>query len=169
MNQDTNIKASELDKILNFLEEFSWLLDANKSINYKKISEVIKGLRYNNNASVNKPIQNEMVYNLIGILPTLLKDEVLFTSNSSLVQFAHEVLSLNISRWEKRSRNELIGLIICNVEEANSNRLEKLTHLSCELLKNKDKVKYFQIEAESKENIFSWNDTIQRIIGDINE
>lgn len=153
-----NMKVLDTDKFINFLEELCWLLESNRNLNFKKNSELLHMLRKN---MISKSSNDDgLVYNLIGVLPTLLKDETIFSSNSSLVQFAQEVLSLNMPRWEKRSRNELIGLIICNVEEANRNRLETLAQLTQKLLNNKEKIK----DAIKQENIFSWNDTIQKII-----
>jgi|GEM_PF-556416 len=171
-NKKANIKTIETDKMLLFVEDLCWLLDANKNVDFKKISTTIRTL-INSNASNTafddniESVQNRAISDLIGILPTLLKDEALFSSNSSIVQFATQVLQLEIPRWEKRSRFEIIGLIVCNVEEANQDRLMTLTDWIAELLANKDKVK--KIQQENNENAFSWNTAIQKIIGDKNE
>ncbi|BDF69484.1 hypothetical protein CE91St41_04630 [Oscillospiraceae bacterium] len=159
-------KTVEVDKTLTFIEDLCWLLDANKAINFKKVPPMLRTLRESSSLSGNDNKPDVIISNLIGVLPALLKDEGVFTTNSSLVQFAKEVLSLNISRWEKRSRFEIIGLIICNVEEVNADKLEALIQVSLELLKNKDKVKK---EIQNNDNLFSWNETIQKIVTNDNE
>jgi len=149
-------KRTDVDKFINFIEELCWLLEINKNLDFKRNADILHLLRNDMIPQSN----NNLVYNLIGVLPTLLKDETIFTSNISLIKFAEEILSLNIPRWEKRSRNELIGLIICNVEEANKDSLEKLAQLTQKLLANKEKLK----AVIKHENLFSWNDAIQKIV-----
>lgn len=154
----------ERQQLFNFFEELCWLLDSNKELNFKSASKYLREIR---NAVAHSMLTNESnsEYRLIGILPSLLKDEEIFPSNAQLVQFADEVLSLPIPRWEKRSRNEIVGLIICEVEDANKERLSLLVDWSENILYNKSKVKELQSKAKSTGNIFSWNETIQRLVG----
>lgn len=158
----------ERKQALNFFEELCWLLDSNKEINFKSASKYLREMR---NTVAHGLFTNEAYseYNLIGILPSLLKDEEIFQSNAQLLQFADEVLSLSITRWEKRSRNEIIGLIICEVEDANKERLDLLTDWSENILNNKNRVKELQSKAKSSGNMFSWNETIQKLVGTKNE
>ena len=93
----------------------------------------------------------------------------LFQNNFQLVQFADEVLLLHISRWEKRSRNEIIGLIICEVEEENKKRMDTLTKWVACIIQNKKRVKVMQRDAEQEGHLFSWNDTLQRLFGENDE
>ena len=154
----------EQHRLFNFIEEICWLLDSNKDINFKKVSNYLTEVRnYKTHASLNNKTTDQ--YNLIGILPSLLKDEVIFHSNSQLVQFANEILALTIPRWEKKSRNEIIGLIVCEVEDANKERLNILTDWSRNILNNKSKVKEMQNKAKKEGNLFSWNETIQKLVG----
>jgi hypothetical protein len=158
-------KTVDNEKALVFIEDLCWLLDANRSLDFKKVLSIIKEL--SNSNSVDEEFSNtdnKVMLDIIGILPTLLKDETLFLSNSSIVQFATQVLHLEIPRWEKRSRFEIIGLIVCNVEETNQDKLLTLYNWVAELLLNKEKVKNFQ--HQNNESAFSWNDAIQRIIGE---
>lgn len=106
---------------------------------------------------------------MIGVLLSLLKDNEIFQNNSQLVQFAQEVLEINIPRWEKKSRNEIIGLIICEVEDVNKERLNILTQWAANILSNKSQVKDMQSKAKTLGNIFSWNETIQKLVGEENE
>jgi len=154
----------ERQKYLNFIEELSWLIDSNKDINLKNATKFISEIRN----SSNKVLVNEIPgdeYKLIGILPSLMKDVEIFKTNAQLVQFATEVLTLEIPRWEKKSRNEIIGLIICEVEDANKERLNLLADWSSDILCNKKKIQELQKSAKSTGNMFSWNETIQKLTG----
>ena len=161
----------ESEQLLNFFEELCWLLDTNNSINFKNASKILRNYRneitYGNNEV--GFARSNATYKLIGVLPSLLKDIDLFENNFQLVKFALEVLSLNITRWEKRSRNEIIGLIICEVEEVNKKRLDILAKWVACILQNKKQVKVMQRHAEQEGHLFSWNDTIQKLFGEDNE
>lgn len=159
----------EVQQFINFFEELSWLLDSNKELNFKNASKFLKLCRNSLAHGMNISDGTSEAYNLIGVLPSLLKDNEIFQNNSQLVQFAEEVLAIKIPRWEKRSRNELIGLIICEVEEVNRERLNILTQWAANILKNKSQVKDMQSKAKTSGNLFSWNETIQKLVGEENE
>lgn len=159
----------EVQQFINFFEELSWLLDSNKELNFKNASKFLKLCRNSLAHGMNISDGTSEAYNLIGVLPSLLKDNEIFQNNSQLVQFAEEVLEIKIPRWEKRSRNELIGLIICEVEEVNRERLNILTQWAANILKNKSQVKDMQSKAKTSGNLFSWNVTIQKLVGEENE
>lgn len=159
-------------QFFNFFEEFCWLLGSNKDINFKNVSKYLHEYRNiivhgSSNDYIN--VQHSDEYHLIGILPSLLKDEELFQNNSQLVEFADEVLSLSISRWDKRSKNEIIGLIICEVEDANKRRLNILKERIKSILNNKNAVYEYKKNAKNTGNMFSWNETIQKLVGTVNE
>lgn len=159
----------ERQQFINFFEELSWLLESNKDINFKKASKFFREYRnYAVHGAIVSGASNN-AYDLIGVLPSLLKDSEIFQSNAQLVQFAEEVLALDIPRWEKRSRNELIGLIVCEVEDANKERLDTLTKWAANILKNKTQVREMQSKAKTSGNLFSWNETIQKLVGEENE
>lgn len=69
----------------------------------------------------------------------------------------------------KKSRNEIIGLIVCEVEDVNQERLDSLTKRVANILKNKVKIREMQSKAKTSGNLFSWNETIQKIVGEENE
>lgn len=161
----------ERQQFINFFEELSWLLDTNKDLNFKKASIFLREYRKFavHGAIVSGTSSN--AYDLIGVLPSLLKDNEIFQGNTQLVQFAEEVLALDIPRWEKKSRNEIIGLIVCEVEDVNVNkeRLDTLTKWAANILKNKTRVREMQSKAKTTGNLFSWNETIQKLVGEDNE
>lgn len=170
-NKNKRKTSSELEfqQFINFFEELSWLLDANKTLNFKNASKLLqqyRNLYMHNSSGIDR---GSNAYNLIGVLPSLLRDNEIFQNNSQLVQFAEEVLGLSIPRWEKRSRNEIIGLIICEVEAVNKERLDTLALWADNILQNKNQVKAMQTKAEASGNLFSWNETIQKLVEAENE
>ncbi len=172
MANDSKKKLSpenERLQFFNFFEELCWLLDSNKDINLKNASKYLKESRNALAHGFLNSNKEKDEYILIGILPSLLKDEEIFQSNAQLVQFAEEVLALIIPRWEKKSRNEIIGLIVCEVEDANKERLYTLIKWSGDILNNKNKVRELQNKAKNSGNMFSWNETIQKLVGTENE
>lgn len=172
MANDNKRKSSvdyESQQFINFFEELSWLLDSNKELNFKNASKFLKLSR---NLIVHGAITDDKAngrYTLIGVLPSLLKDTEIFQNNSQLVQFAEEVLSLTIPRWEKKSRNEIIGLIVCEVEDANKERLDTITQWAMNILDNKTQVRDMQSNAKKTGNLFSWNETIQKLVREDDE
>ena len=168
-NKKKNNLEFERQQFINFFEELSWLLETNKDINFNRASKFLQEYRNNaiHGAILNGSSSN--AYDLIGILPSLLRDREIFQSNEQLVQFAIEVLGLSIPRWEKKSRNEIIGLIVCEVEDVNQERLDSLTKRVANILKNKVKIREMQSKAKTSGNLFSWNETIQKIVGEENE
>lgn len=153
----------EQQQIINFFEELCWLLDSNKNINFNNVSRNLKTIR--NNIVHGTTFEDTTITSLIGVLPSLLKDLEIFPSLAQLVQFAKEILGIEIPRWDKRSRNEIIGLIICEVEEANKERMDVLLEWSNNILNNKKSVQEMQEKAKNEGNIFSWNETIQKLTG----
>ena len=153
----------EQQQIINFFEELCWLLDSNKNINFSNASKNLNIIR--NNIVHGTTFGNTDITSLIGVLPSLLKDLEIFPNLAQLAQFAKEILGIEISRWDKRSRNEIIGLIICEVEDANKERMDVLIEWSTNILNNKKRVREMQEKAKNEGNIFSWNETIQKLTG----
>lgn len=168
-NKRKNNLEYEHQQFLNFFEELCWLLDSNKEIDFKSASKYLNNFRNVMSHGIASDTRMIEEYNLIGVLPSLLKDVEIFQSNSQLIQFASEVLALDIPRWGKRSRNEIIGLIVCEVEDVNKERLNTLIKWTSNILDNKNEVKNLQTKAKNAGNMFSWNETIQKLVGTENE
>ena len=164
-NRRKNNPDFEIQQFINFFEELSWLLDSNKDINFKNAPKFLRLYRNSLMHGINANGGISDTYALIGVLPSLLKDSEIFQNNSQLAQFAEEVLGITVPRWEKKSRNEIIGLIICEVEIVNKERLDTLVQWATNILDNKGQVKDMQSKARNSGNLFSWNETIQRLVG----
>lgn len=150
----------------NLIEELSWLLEANKGISLKEIAEVIRKQNISD-SSISQNVVSKYTHNnpnkqfLVGSLPSLLQDNFLFKSNSEMLDFAEEVLKLNPSRAAKRSRNEYIGWIVCEVSKLNDIDLQSLVNSLSTIVGDENKIK--KIKAAKQEPNFSWNNTIQNL------
>ena len=78
-----------------------------------------------------------------------------------IAQFAKDVLDIPVPRFEKRSKYELIGLIVCETDQLNDEKLDQLVRALSEITKNEEKLN--RIRAASEANDFSWNDTIRQL------
>lgn len=158
------MNKNKINQVANFLEELSWLIESNKSVSFKEISELIRDLSYERNslAHFNKSsIENEQSGKtfLVGILPKVLQDIELFKNNSDILDFAEQVLHLKPSRVAKRSRNEYIGWIVCEVSNTESERLDDLYAKLRIILNDKNVVS--NIKQAKKFSEFSWNEIIR--------
>lgn len=154
-----------IEKTINFLEDLCWLLDSGKKNDYKQIAKLLSNIKLTSSNPLASQLGQEPD-ELIGILPRLLTDKTLFNTNGTLAEFSSDVLGIQILNWHKRSRNEMIGVIICQVQEDDNVRKGISSFLLSNILKNKEKINNFRKETEQTSNKFMWNDAIQRIIGD---
>ncbi len=157
---------------LSFLEDLCWLLESKKNLNFSEVAKTINDMRSVVEDKANKNIQNEakkLEEDIIGILPKMLVDSTLFKTNKSLSQFADEVLNIEIKNWEKRSRNEMIGVIICQIQDSSTKLKGVSVYLLENILQNKDEFVKIQKDKENGNNQFKWNDAIHEIVGKINE
>lgn len=162
MNKENNRKLSQ---VINLLEEMSWILD-NSNIKFKEIPYILKDAISNSNSQsyiTNKyKSKNPNKDQLIGILPNFLQDTDLFKTNSDLADFGESVLHIFINRIEKRTRYELIGLLICAIRDLNDIELSKLVDALIEISSNEKNM--IQIKNKKKhDSNFSWNDAIFKL------
>lgn len=158
-------KKNKINHAINFIEELSWLLDNKKNLSLKDSVILLKELIDNENSnqlglfSDNIRRSNKRV--LVGILPELFQDEELFKSTSEMLDFAESVLKLKVSRASKRSRNEYIGWIVCELSNLNDNQMISFVDSLEEIAGNEFKLK--QIKEAKKQPNFSWNETISKL------
>jgi hypothetical protein len=162
MNKDNQ---SAIKKAINFLEELSWLLDSRKGIDLKTVVSVLQDTVKERNRMSNFAKEykspNPNKHFLIGVLPKLFQDARLFPANESIATFAEEILKINISRYEKRSKYELIGLIVCETESLSDEKLANLVDALSQITGSEEKLEKFR--EERKKVDFSWNETIQKL------
>lgn len=165
MKSESKKSRKEFDKSINFLEDLCWLLDSGKNNNYGELIKIISDMRKSKENTISTQLGQEPD-ELVGILPRLLTDKSLFDTNSSLAKFSAEVLGIEILNWHKRSRNEMIGVIICKVQESEEIRNGISSYVLTNILQNKEKIKKIQKETEDSHNQFLWNDAIHKIVGE---
>lgn len=155
-------------KALSFLEELSWLFERFGVVQVKEyVSEIEQKLKENSTDSITStglekfsPKNPNQLF-LIGILPKIFSDEKLFASNKELAEFSRDILSVSISRWEKRSRYEIIGHIVCNVAIADDFQLKTIA-AALRKLQNEDNSEDFL--KKSLEKNMTWNDIIRILL-----
>jgi hypothetical protein len=158
-------KNRDQRNVMKFLEELSWLLSANANLDFRAIAELVRVAR---RSGANTPSaldsyvsKNPNIHFLIGSLPVMFSDETLFGSNEDIVEFAHAALGLRIGRWDKRSRYELIGFIVCETANLNDGQLDKLVNALVRLVSNDPGAR--QLLTRRPDKKLSWNEVIQQL------
>lgn len=154
----------QLTDVAAFIEELEWLLKSQKNIDLLSVADEIRQISKSRNsrkvgAEYTSP--NPNIHFLIGILPRLFQDQMLFPSNASISEFAGEILGIPVSRSEKRSKYELIGLIVCETNDLSDEKLRKLVHALSEITGSETKLRKFK--EERKSDGFSWNRAIESL------
>jgi hypothetical protein len=150
------------------LEELLWLLSSKRQLNLKVIPEILRKAVFESvevdelrGLAGNYVAPNPNKHFLIGVLPRLFQDTVLFPTNEDIAEFARTVLELNLSNVGKRSKYELIGVIVCRTNDFDEKKLSHLVGALQEMIGNEEKLK--QIADARKTEGLSWNEAIQRI------
>lgn len=113
-SSSTNIKSGAFIKINNDLYE-----DVKK-----ELFDLVIG---SNNESSSKTINENYVderEELVGVLPLVLIDKEKFPSNSDIIKLAEKSLNIYGLSKRKRSRNELIGIIVTEVAKKKDSELD---------------------------------------------
>lgn len=159
------LDSTKLRHAIDFVEELSWLLESKNKLKLSEIPEILRSNLDSVNSvrgTTSKYVSpNPNIHYLIGVLPRLFKDTNIFQKNEDIVAFAIEVLKIEISRSDKRSRYELIGLIVCECNELDDKALETLVAALYKITGNSDKIN--QMAKEKSSVGFSWNETIRKL------
>lgn len=154
-------KVKDPRAIKRFLEELSWLLESHSNLDFRALGENIEFIGdTERNFSRHVP-KNPNIRFLVGILPAIFSNEHYFPTNEDLKDFSSEALSLPVSRWEKRSRYELIGLIVCETVKLNDDRLARLVAALSRITTDDPNAQ--EILQSRKAQKLSWNEVIQKL------
>jgi hypothetical protein len=145
-------KAKE-NKLVKFAEELSWLMDAYKEFSLGDILERFIQSSKNNSEQMHGLYSNTSY--LVGVLPRMFQDKELFENNSDLASFAKDVLHIELKNSEKKSRMEIIGTIVCNISNDNSELLDTLVKALESIMDNESKMA--EVKKSRKQPNFSWN------------
>jgi hypothetical protein len=159
-------KRSEPRTLLKFVEELSWLLSSYNDLDFHALGKLSadfdRAERATSNITSHSTSRLPTAQLLVGTLPGLLRDETLFPANVDIVEFATMTLDISISRWQKKSRYELIGHIVCNADLADEKKLNTLVKILDSVMSDKGGVR--QKFAEGRRSGLSWNEVIQRLL-----
>jgi hypothetical protein len=150
---------------IDFIEELSWLLDSKKKLKLSEIPEILRNKLLAPDANVGGAEKyvspNPNIHYLIGVLPRLFQDVKLFSRNEEIAEFAKDVLGIEISRVEKRSKYELIGLIVCSCNDLDDKKLYSLVDALSAITDSSEKIN--MMAKEKSQTGFSWNETIRKL------
>lgn len=150
---------------IDFIEELSWLLDAKRNLKLGDIPNILRNHMTTKDdviGAANKYASpNPNIHYLIGVLPRLFQDKKLFPKNEDIAAFAEDVLGIDVSRVEKRSKYELIGMVVCECNDLDDSKLEEMVSALAAITGNSEKINRFV--EEKKKTGFSWNETIRNL------
>lgn len=150
---------------LQILEELLWSLSSTSPADLRKGISALRGLL--DGSRPDGLFGHEEVDSwsarrrLVGLLPDLLSDELLFPSNQDIEKFSREALAIEISRWEKRSRYEMIGMLVMEARLLPEEPLQRLVGVLAELLQSSDAA--VRLRADAQKTGFSWNEAIRKL------
>lgn len=160
LSDDTKVKHA-----IDFIEEISWLLESKRKLQLSDIPDILRSQMSTNSLvadAANKYASpNPNIHYLIGVLPRLFQDRKLFPKNEDIASFAKDVLGVAISRVEKRSKYELIGMVVCECNELDDSKLDEMVSALAVISGNSEKISQFA--EERNETGFSWNETIRKL------
>lgn len=153
-----NISKSKELKVQRFAEELSWVLNTHKDVTLKDLCQMV--LQTSEETSTRHGLRSNTAY-LVGVLPKMFQDKELFSNNTDMLDFAENVLKLQVNRAGNRSRMEYIGMIVCQVSNSDRSDLDILVEALENILSNENSMK--EIKRSHKEANFSWNEIIERL------
>ncbi len=147
-----------------FLEELSWVLSAYPNLDYRGIPDVIEDMQRSKSlphALSNFVPENPNIHFLVGVLPKVFGNADLFRTNEDLVSFARSAMKLKMTRWQKKSREELIGQIVCAAYQLNDRKLDRLVRALSRIINGDGEAS--EVLKKSKATKLSWNYIIQQL------
>ncbi|GFM89089.1 hypothetical protein PSCICO_44880 [Pseudomonas cichorii] len=162
------LSKSEINRAKRFVEELSWLMESYNKVDLKSLSKIIEELPTDSSTphlTSQKSEQARPKINfLTGVLPSLFMDPHLFKSNEEISEFASSILGINVLRYHKKSRFEIIGHIVCETISLDDKGLDRVTRALSILSTDEHKRK--QVAHKKTEGFFGWNDVIQELSGE---
>jgi len=154
------LSYKEFKILSNFLEEFSWISKKYKDLNIDKLLYNIEKSEIKNNNEIKNDKDR-----LIGRLPSFLLDRDIFRKNKDLCDFS-EAIGIKLKFPEKRSRDEIIGTIICSIQENMSDlHVEKVCNLIFKITNNERILERIKFEKLIFDEDYDWNEAIKQIFG----
>lgn len=157
-------KRADPRALSRFMEEMAWLLSSYDDLDFKALGDLSSELAMMSRGRSAR-LRHDRVFGatdmLVGSLPSFLVDEVLFPTNEDISEFSVAVLDIHIPRWQKKSKYELIGHIVCNVNEASPAKISRLLEALDEVLDGRGDAK--KRIAKERQSGRGWNEVIQQL------
>lgn len=148
-----------------FMEEFSWLLSSYQNLDFRSLPNLIstsnKRDRHDVEVISEYISKNPNIHFLVGALPQILDDKTIFPSNEDIASFAHEILGFTVSRWQKKSKYEIIGHVVCSAYKLNDAKLTMLVDALTALVSG-NKIAENIIKSKEKRTT-NWNEIIRQL------
>ena len=158
-------RVRDARSVKKFIEELSWVLSSYSHLDFRALPHLLTVSDHIGGRSSRQLTRhvsdNPNIHFLVGALPIIFTDERLFPSNADIAEFAQDALNLPISRWEKRSKYELIGLIACETARLDDRRLDRLVGVLSRLVAGEPAAR--KAFSEKQERRLSWSEMIQSL------
>lgn len=158
------VKRADTRTLRRFVEEFSWLLSGYDDLDFRALANLATEGNLSNKQNSTKNRANETTI-LLGRLPSLFMDESLFPTNEDIVEFARHALEIDMPRWHKKSKYELIGNVVCNANLLNVKQLKQLITAVENLQESTSDARDF-VKKQRKLGL-SWNEVIQQMLSSV--
>jgi len=147
-----------------FVEELSWLLSSYSELDFKALQKLRVDRQM---GQTPEPFQryapkNPNVVYLVGTLPALFMDEALFPTNEDIAEFSANALQIQIPRWQKKAKFELVGHIVCHAVNLDDRQLTSLVRALKQIVDGEDEAR--QLLKSRKEHGMTWNEVIQSLL-----
>lgn len=159
-------KRSDPRALSRFMEEFSWLMKSYDDLDFNalgQLSSEFAMISRHGSSKIRRSHENSVTEMLVGNLPNFLVDDEIFRTNEDIAEFSVSILNIHIPRWQKKSKYELIGHIVCNVNEASPAKISRLLEALDEILDERGDAK--RKIARDRKSGRGWNEVIQEITG----
>ena len=159
-------KRSDPRTLARFVEELSWLLASYDELDFKALGDLGSSFASlaRHNSVVSKSSRRATAQMLVGVLPSFFMDAELFPSNEDLVELSQVALGISLPRWQKKSKFELIGQIVCHTDQASPERLSRVVAALEEALDDGGTAR--SKLARERRSGRSWNEVIQTMLRD---
>lgn len=158
-------RSNRIRQAAEVLEEVLWLLDSKRGTSLRELPTVLRRQLDENSDLTAVAGQyaspNPNKHFLIGVLPRLFQDTTLFPSNEDIAEFAQTVLGVPISRFEKRSKYELIGFIVCETNDLDEEKLSHLVRSLADITGSEEKLQ--RVVEARRDGGLNWNEAIRQI------
>jgi hypothetical protein len=156
----------ETQRVRAFLEELGWLITSYSNVDLKLAADLLIERADQSTSAARSAVgsyasSNPNKHFLVGALPRVLTDETLFPTNEDIAEFARSVMDLTIQRYDKKSKYEIIGHIVCETDRLDDRKLAKLVSALATLTEGGDKTR--TLIRQRKAQNFEWNEIIQEL------